>query len=113
MAQSGMVGPVTSAKSPDQEPGAVLRAVRWTLLSRRTGRLTVTQWPNVPLWVFIILTVALHVFDPKGGTDRVLRVLADVALLVWAVDELVRGVNPFRRILGLVVIAATIVSLTL
>jgi hypothetical protein len=75
--------------------------------------MTVAQWPNVPLWVFIVLTVALHVFDPKGGTEHVLRLLADVALLVWALDELVRGVNPFRRILGLVVIAGTIVSLTL
>jgi hypothetical protein len=38
-------------------------------------------------------------------------VLADVALLVWAGGELVRGVNPFRRILGLVVIVATIASM--
>jgi hypothetical protein len=27
------------------------------------------------------------------------------ALIVWALDELVRGVNPFRRVLGAVVLA--------
>jgi hypothetical protein len=75
--------------------------------------MTVAQWPNVSLWAFIVLAVALHVFSPKGGTEHVLRVVADVALLVWAVDEVVRGVNPFRRILGVVVFAATIVSLML
>ena len=26
------------------------------------------------------------------------------ALLIWAVDELIRGVNPFRRILGIVAV---------
>ena len=83
------------------------------LLNRRTGRMTVAQWPNVSLSVFIVLSLALHFFNPKGGTRDVLRVFADVALLVWALDELVRGVNPFRRILGLVVIVATIASLTL
>jgi hypothetical protein len=75
--------------------------------------MTVAQWPNVSLSVFIVLFVALHAFHPKGGTENVLRVLGEMALLVWAVDELVRGVNPFRRILGLVVIGATTANLIL
>jgi hypothetical protein len=104
---------MTSAESPDPKHGVVGRAVRWMLLNRRTGRMTVAQWPNVSLSMFLGLSVALHLFHSKGGSEHVLRVFADVALFVWAVDELVRGVNPFRRILGLVVIAATIVSLTL
>jgi hypothetical protein len=104
---------ITSAESTDPKYGVAHRAARWMLINRRTGRVTVAQWPNVPLSVFIILTVGLHAFNPKGETESVLRVLADVALLVWAVDELVRGVNPFRRILGLAVIGATIASLTL
>ncbi len=83
------------------------------LLNRRTGRITVAQWPNVSLSVVIALSVVLRVFDPKGDTGDVLRVCADVAILVWAVDELVRGVNPFRRILGLALIGTTIASLTL
>ncbi|HVB91590.1 MAG TPA: hypothetical protein VND70_05765 [Acidimicrobiales bacterium] len=75
--------------------------------------MTVAQWPNVSLSIFIVLSVVLHFLQPRGGTETVLRVLADVAILVWAVDELVRGVNPFRRILGLVVIGATIARMTL
>jgi hypothetical protein len=98
------------AIGPDCGPGH--RAVRWMFSSRRSGRLTVVQWPNIVLWVFIILTVALHVFHPEGGTGTLIRVLADVALLLWATDELIRGVNPFRRILGLIVIVSTVYALT-
>jgi hypothetical protein len=82
-------------------------------LNRRTGHLTVVQWPNIPLSVFVVVSVALDVFRPKGGIESVARVLADVVLFVWAIDELLRGVNPFRRILGLVVIITTCVTLPL
>ena len=44
--------------------------------------------------------------------DRtVLDVIATGALLWWAVDEIVRGVNPFRRILGAVVVVAELILL--
>jgi hypothetical protein len=33
--------------------------------------------------------------------------VAGVALAVWAVDEIVRGVNPWRRILGAAVLAVS------
>jgi hypothetical protein len=91
----------------------VRRFVRWMFLNRRTGHLTVVQWPNIPLLVFVAVSVALDVVRPKGTIESVGRVLADVALFVWGIDELLRGVNPFRRILGLVVILATCVTLSL
>jgi hypothetical protein len=37
-------------------------------------------------------------------------VVGTVALLAWSVDEVLRGVNPFRRILGGVVLAGLVVS---
>jgi hypothetical protein len=73
----------------------------------------VAQRPNIPLTVFVVLSIALRAFRPTGGIETSARVLADVALFAWAIDELLRGVNPFRRILGLVVIVATCVTLSL
>jgi hypothetical protein len=35
----------------------------------------------------------------------VLVVLASAALALWAGDEVLRGVNPFRRLLGLAILA--------
>jgi hypothetical protein len=89
-------------------PGAVRRALRWAFLNRRTGRVTLAQWPNVPLIAFVALSVARRVVHPVGRAETVLRVLAGVAISVWALDEIVRGVNPFRRALGVVVLSATL-----
>ena len=41
------------------------------------------------------------------------RVVAGLALLVWTLDEVARGVNPFRRMLGVVVLGAAIAGLAL
>jgi hypothetical protein len=82
-------------------------------INRRTGRITVAQQPNIPLAAFIVLSATLYVFRPSGRTEAVVRVLAAVALVLWSSDELVRGVNPFRRILGLVVLVVTSSSLFL
>jgi len=77
-------------------------------VNRRTGHLTVAQWPNLALSVFIALSIAQRLNIANGTSQTTLRLLSVVALLVWATDELVRGVNPFRRLLGLVVLLATI-----
>jgi hypothetical protein len=84
---------------------------RWVFENRRTGRITIAQWPNVELGLFIILAVAPRVVHTSGNAHTALRVLADVALLAWSADELVRGVNPFRRALGAALLMATIVNL--
>jgi hypothetical protein len=40
------------------------------------------------------------------------EVTGTAALVIWAVDEIVRGVNPWRRMLGAVVLAATVLGVT-
>jgi hypothetical protein len=90
-----------------------VRAVRWLFVSRRTGRLTVAQWPNLPLGVFLLAAAASRIFHPSGGGATFLRTLGAVALVVWALDEVLRGVNPFRRFLGGAVLVATVVGLVL
>ena len=109
----GHGGGMSTAEGTEPTRGLGHRATHWMLESRQTGRLTVAQWPNIPLCIFIVLTVGRHIVHTTGGAGNLIRVLADAALLVWAADELVRGVNPFRRILGVLVIAVTIYSLTL
>jgi hypothetical protein len=96
---------------PHAHRGAAGRALQWVFRDRRTGRLTVVQWPNVPLWVFIVASVSVRAFHPGGRTHEVVRVVAVVAILLWALDEVVRGVNPFRRLLGAVVAVATVANL--
>jgi hypothetical protein len=77
-------------------------------VNRRTGGITVAQWPNVALSVFIASSIERRLDIANGAPQTPLRLLSVVAILVWAADELIRGVNPLRRILGLGVLLGTI-----
>ena len=80
----------------------------WLFRDRRTGRIVVAQVPNAPLVVFLVASVVRRVFDVDGTPGTVLDVVATGSLLWWAGDEILRGVNPFRRALGGVVAVATV-----
>ena len=88
-----------------------MRFVNWLFRDRTTGSITVAQFPNWSLATWIVATVVDRVVAPKGTTGTVVHVVAVASLLVWAADEVVRGVNPFRRILGAVVGIITLVGL--
>jgi trehalose utilization protein len=60
--------------------------------------------------VWIAASVVLALSDPDGVWGRALRVVATVALSWWAGDEVVRRMNPWRRLLGTVVYAGLVVS---
>jgi hypothetical protein len=85
--------------------------VDWLFRSRVTGRITVVQLPNAALWVWIGATLLQRIWDPRVAGHGLLRWISTGALVVWAGDELLRGVNPFRRLLGAGVIALTAWSL--
>lgn len=82
----------------------------WFFRSRVTGEITIAQFPNVALWVFIGATVGRMVVEASGPLGTVLGWVALGALVIWAVDELVRGVNPWRRILGAAVLVWQLVG---
>lgn len=63
-------------------------------------RFPIVQFPNLPL---IIAFVAGQSTRVAGGTTHTyLASIAYLAMTVWAYEELTRGVNWFRRVLGLV-----------
>jgi hypothetical protein len=75
------------------------------LRDRRTGAITIGQWPNPPLLIFGVCATVDWLFAPAGSLGSVLRLLGALALTYWAMDELLRGVNPWRRCLGALVLA--------
>jgi hypothetical protein len=83
----------------------------WLFRNRQTGDITVAQRPNGPLLVFLVAWALRIGFAPSGSVDDGLAVVATGALVIWAVDELVRGVNPWRRILGGAVLTVQVVGL--
>lgn len=77
----------------------------WMFRSRKTGRITLGQLPNWPLVVWLLASAVLWLGHPQGWVRVVLIVLASAALALWAGAEVLRGVNPFRRLLGATVLA--------
>ena len=84
--------------------------IDWLLRDRRTGSWTLVQVPNAPLLVWVVASVVRWLAHPSGGVRTALDVVATVALVIWAGDELLRGVNPARRILGGVVLVLLVAS---
>lgn len=84
--------------------------IDWLLRDRRTGRWTLVQAPNAPLLVWFATVLVRWVFHPDGAPRTALDLVGTVALVVWAGDEVLRGVNPARRLLGAAVLAALVVS---
>lgn len=80
-------------------------ALDWFFRNRLTGEVTIGQWPNAPLLAFGAFALIDWVLAPTGTTGSVIRILGAASLAIWAVDELARGVNPWRRCLGAAVLA--------
>ncbi len=80
------------------------------LLRDKDGKLVIGQKPNLPIiaWFAAYMLQASPFLE---SFDKELSVVATVSLYVWALLELLRGVNLFRRILGGIVIVALTIPL--
>jgi hypothetical protein len=75
----------------------------WGLFKRLTKiglppRFPIVQFPNAPL-ILAFLAGALA-SDMNGASRSYATAAAYLAMTVWAYEELARGVNWFRRLLG-------------
>ena len=67
----------------------------------------VAQFPNLPLIVVIFASIVSRLTD--GRVQAFASAVFYVGLGVWAWEELVRGVNWFRRLLGAAGLAYVVV----
>ncbi|HWJ09403.1 MAG TPA: hypothetical protein VNS46_08510 [Nocardioides sp.] len=99
---------MTSSTTDDTVPSRLTSASWW--FRAADGRLTLWQPPNPALCVWIVALV-LGRFDLSAAHETAAEGVQHGALIVWALDEVVRGSSPFRRVLGAVVLAAQLTSL--
>jgi hypothetical protein len=107
---AGYVPGVTSAVTTEAV-FARLTSASWWFRSPE-GRLTLWQPPNPALCVWLV-ALALGMLDLSAAHTTAIDGVGHGALLVWALDEVVRGASPFRRVLGAVVLTAQLASLVL
>lgn len=74
---------------------------RWWFENRETHEITIAQFPNWPLFGIGVGWVVERSTDDGSTLHRVAAVGTTGLWLYWGLDELVRGVNPWRRALGL------------
>ena len=63
------------------------------------------------LWIFLATVILRRVVPDDRGASILLRAVALAALSWWSLDECTRGVDPWRRLLGLAGCAIVIVGL--
>lgn len=85
-------------------------SLRWWVRDQ-DGSVVLAQWPNPALAVWLVAVIVG--WTGALGSDRTgeLAAVGRGALIVWALDEVVRGASPARRILGAVVLAVQLVRL--
>lgn len=76
---------------------------RWWFRDPTTGRTVLGQAPNPAILVWVAAGL-VRLLDVLPDREQELRGVGTGALVVWALDELVRGATPFRRLLGAVVL---------
>ena len=79
-------------------------SLRWWLEDRKTGKLVGAQRPNL----LLALAIAGLLLTRLLPSSLLAVVLAKTLWLAWSGDELLRGVNPWRRALGLTVAVFTL-----
>ena len=87
------------------------RVLRWFFSNRETGAITIAQAPNLVLWIVIVASGLRWLWPSAGASNAALTVAITGGLLIWAADEIVRGVNPWRRCIGTAVAAYVLASI--
>ena len=75
------------------------------------GNISVAQRPNPALVVWLLAVVVGWAGVLGAGRAATLDAVGGGALVVWALDELVRGASPVRRLMGAVVLTVELVRL--
>ena len=86
------------------------RLIDWWFRDRSTGKIVVGLIPNAAIVVWMVAT-GVQLVGALREREEQLRWIGSGALIVWGADELVRGVNPFRRLAGAVVLGWQVLAL--
>jgi hypothetical protein len=102
--------PPSAISDESSPPPNRILSIGWWVRDRN-GKTTLAQWPNPALAVWLVAVVVGWTGVLGTARSATLAGVGDGALVVWALDELVRGASPFRRLLGAVVLVGLLVRL--
>lgn len=91
-------------------PVDLAAALDWFLRDPRTGRVVVAQLPNAPILLFVASVIGRWFVEDGSTLDVLLAWAGTITLGWWAIDEIARGLSPFRRVLGVLGVAVVVVG---
>jgi len=101
--------PLPHNGGPDVSPSGP-GSLSWWIRDRH-GDVALVQRPNPALVVWLVCTALRWSDLLDGRRELVLSRAGQGALVVWGLDELVRGASPARRVVGAVVLVVTVTRL--
>lgn len=87
----------------------ILKDFYQKLFLDKNGKIVLAQKPNLPLYGWLVFFVLSKLTDVQPYQNY-FSWLSATLLMIWAILELVSGVNYFRRLIGVLVIIGLIVS---
>ena len=101
--------------SPTRTPDVDRRTARFPSLQwwirDRDGHVVLAQVPNAAIMVWLASVVIDWTGVLDEHRDAVLGRVGQGALVVWGLDELLRGASPARRLIGAVVLLVMVMRL--
>jgi hypothetical protein len=80
------------------------------LFKCKDGKYVVFQFPNLPLMV-AIFAYGLRLIIPAQPYSNILNVLFNTAIIIWAILEVLWGINLFRRLFGAIILGFVLFGL--
>jgi len=102
---------MSATRAPEASPRrATFPSLQWWIRDR-DGDIVLAQAPNAAIMVWFASVVIGWTGVLDDHRDAVLGRVGQGALVVWGLDEVLRGSSPARRLIGLVVLVVMVVRL--
>jgi hypothetical protein len=102
---------MSATRTPEASPRrATFPSPQWWIRDRE-GHVVLAQAPNAAILVWVASVVIGWTGLLDHARESVLGRVGQGALVVWGLDELLRGSSPARRVLGAVVLTFMLVRL--
>lgn len=94
----------------DVDMTKIIREIKAWLFKDEKGKVVIAQLPN---WQLAGAAVAwvIQFIAKEGSIYKISRSVFIILIIFWSYEEIVHGVNGFRRILGTAVLAMTFVGI--
>lgn len=80
----------------------IKKLINWLFITK-DGKVVIGQFPNIPIIIWLI-SLIINYLVSNDKISLVISIVGTLSLVYWALLEITKGLNGFRRLLGLVIL---------